>query len=330
MSELAIDNMSLSDNESQPVSTRGGRRTRARPGTKAKGSTLRKKPEKANGISFKIGGSRFSGALKRTPEKPTPSRKKGGTEVDDGMDLGGTGNDFGEADNIEEEMMRAAIQASFVTAAQEISASLMTAGAGSSTSRGTRASMSVSPKKGQSVSPTKRGVRKSKPILSDSDSGSPLASKVAKKKGKQKRSAANDVLEQSSSESEYDGSAMEVDIINLSSDEEEATDSGIDEEDEEEKRRTNRWRRRNPPTQDDSKAKAELKKLEMQERKRLGRRLTYVSTNSDLADASCVSEPPFVGGEIDNGALPLPPRAQNRVGRSGKARGRQACRRSST
>jgi hypothetical protein len=278
-SQLAIGDMSLSDSESQPIAKRSGRHTPAKPEPKGR-AVEKKKPKRANGASFKIGGSSFMSASKGATKKQAGRKSAAGTDVS--MELGGWDTGLREDGDTDEEMMKAAIQASYVTAAQEISASLMSAGAGPSTSRGTRMSMSVSPKKGQSLSPTKRGVRKSKAILSDSESDSPLASKAVKNRRKKKAPSPSDVIELSSSESEYNGSAMEVDTIDLSDEEPEAVDSGLDDDDEEEELQPAKkaWKRRGPLTAEEKAAKLELQALENKERKKLGRRLTFVSIGS--------------------------------------------------
>ena len=272
--------MSLSDSESQPVAKRSGRHTPAKPQPKGRAVEM-KKPKRANGASFKIGGSSFMSVSKGATKRQAGRKSTSGADFS--MGWGGSDNGLDAGGDTDEEMMKAAIQASFVTAAQEISASLMSAGAGPSTSRGTRMSMSISPKKGQSLSPTKRGVRKSKAIISDSESDSPLASKAVKSRRKKKvPSPSDDVIELSSSDSEYNGSAMEVDTIDLSNDEQGDVDTGLDDEDEEEEEELQpakkAWKRRGPLTAEEKAAKADLLALENKERKRLGRRLTYVST----------------------------------------------------
>jgi gas vesicle protein len=233
----------------------------------------KKQPKKGTGDSFKIGGSTFINGLGPTKKQAGRKSEKG---TDIGMEWDGMGDGLGEAGDTDEEMMKAAIQASFVTAAQEISASLMTAGAGPSTSCGIRTSMSIPPKKGQSLSPTKRGVRKSKAIVSDSDSDFPFASESSNNKSKKKGNSVADVIELGSSDSDYNGSPMDVDTVDLSSDGKGAVESGLDDEEEELQPAKTRWQRRAPLTAEEIAAKAELRTLENKERKKLGRPLTFV------------------------------------------------------
>jgi hypothetical protein len=75
---------------------------------------------------------------------------------------------------------------------------------------------------------------------------------------------------------------MEVDTIDLSDEEQEAVDSGLDGEDDEEEElqpAKKTWKRRGPLTAQEKAAKLELQALENKERKKLGRRLTFVSTS---------------------------------------------------
>jgi hypothetical protein len=183
------------------------------------------------GLSFKVGGTSFDlGAESKIKGKPN-GKKKGNAkaiEVDE------------DAENTDEEMLNAAIRASYVTAAEEIKNSMATSGAGPSTSRRTRQSMSISPKK--KTSPKKKSTKKA-----DSDSDVPLAKMMEK---------ATDNYHSSSDEDFTGGDAMDVD-----SDEElVALFASMKEK-----------------AQVDKQTKVIQKQEEMKERKRLGRKLTYVS-----------------------------------------------------
>ncbi|KAG8825223.1 hypothetical protein FRC17_008798, partial [Serendipita sp. 399] len=170
---------------------------------------------------------------------------------------------LGEADNTDDEILNAALRESLVTAAEERKAKGSTAGAGSSFSRAAG--------KGPGRFAKRRGSTKVKAIsVVDSDSSEePLASKsksksTSKGKGKARTNEPSDVISVSSSLSsdlEYRGNnaddPMEIDSDTLLlSDEEDELE--IAKQIEEEKR-----------------ARAILKKEEMAERKRLGRKLTY-------------------------------------------------------
>ncbi|KAG8824904.1 hypothetical protein FRC17_008932, partial [Serendipita sp. 399] len=170
---------------------------------------------------------------------------------------------LGEADNTDDEILNAALRESIVTAAEERKAKGSTAGAGSSFSRAAGKALGRFAKR--------RGSTKDKAIsVVDSDSSEePLTSKSKSKsrskgKGKARKNEPSDVISVSSSLSsdlEYRGNnaddPMEIDSDTLLSD---------DEEDELEIAKQ---------IEEEKKARAILKKEEMAERKRLGRKLTY-------------------------------------------------------
>ncbi|KIM23150.1 hypothetical protein M408DRAFT_266519 [Serendipita vermifera MAFF 305830] len=306
-SQLAIGDMSLSDNdeESQPVvTTRSGRQTPAKStsGTKTK---QKPKPAKTNGATFKIGGSTFKPSGKKSPVKKEAGRKAS-IDVDEDnvmMEWGGQSQSQGqdEADDTDEEMMKAAIQASYVTAAQEITASLQSAGAGPSASgsRSTRMSMSISPAKrttgtrvidsdSESDVPlaTKSKSKSTKGKKGDSKSKSKSKAKSPRKKTKGKLAKDeddDDVIDLSSSGSDFVGSAMDVDDDDSSvSDELSVVADEVSSDDDEIEivAVKKAWPKRGPLTAEEMEAKAELKRLEVKERKRLGRKLTYAEKST--------------------------------------------------
>lgn len=140
---------------------------------------------KGKGPSFKVGGTTFDlGDESKLKGKYIGKKKKGNAKA--------IGFDEEDAENTDEEMLNAAIRASYVTAAQEIKNSIATSGAGPSTSRRTRQSMSISPKK--KASPKKKSTKKA-----DSDSDVPLAQ------------MATENYHSSSNENFAGGNAMDVD-----------------------------------------------------------------------------------------------------------------------
>lgn len=152
-------------------------------------------------------------------------------------------NEGEDAADTDEKMLNAAIKASYVTAADEIRKSMSSAGAGPSTSRRARQSMSVSPKK-KWRSPQKKSAE------ADSDSDVPLA-RVGRKSGGEDDSASEEA-------SNADGMDLDSDL----SDEDAVLSRIADME---------------KKLQADRQAKAIQKQEESKERKRLGRKLTYVS-----------------------------------------------------
>jgi hypothetical protein len=94
-SQLAISDMSLSDSESQPITKRSGRHTSAKPEPKGR-LAEKKKPKRANGASFKIGGSSFMSASKGATKKQAGRKSAAGADfsmecvgLDNGLDAGG-------------------------------------------------------------------------------------------------------------------------------------------------------------------------------------------------------------------------------------------------
>ncbi|CAG8689899.1 9046_t:CDS:2, partial [Acaulospora colombiana] len=226
-----------------------------------KNKTVKKAPVTAKKApEFKIGGSSFDLGKKASafktngktitplkrgakPIKPTAPPLKRGTKATNGMDVDEDGEGHGV--DTDDEMVQAAIRASYATAAQEILREFSSGGAGpsGSSNNNDRMSMSVSPaKKPNGVT---KGKKKAFVVDSDEDSDEvPLVQKKKVAKGK--------------------GKKQTIETIDLE-----------DDDSDDDFRMAPRAEDSSANGSADKQAKVIQKKEEAQERKRLGRKLTY-------------------------------------------------------
>jgi hypothetical protein len=231
---------------------------------------------------FKIGGTSFDLGKKASFKTQTKNKSKGGsskTKQANEMDVDDE-DEEGHGADTDDEMMRAAIRASFVTAADEIRREFSSAGAGPSNSAD-RMSMSVSPaKKTNGLSNGRKSTSKKGVVESDSDD-EPLVQKGKKGASKSKKGS---TIKKMNVQDDDDDSDDDFALIRGGEDASSTSDAGTgmdvdedengeeDSEDEEEVIRVWQLRKEN-----DRQAKLIQRKEEAVERKRLGRKLTYVS-----------------------------------------------------
>ncbi|KAG8796960.1 DNA repair protein rad16 [Serendipita sp. 411] len=233
-SDIDIDAIQLSDSELESVIMNSARSKKLKNG-------------KITPSQAKAQGSKLSNALKAAAQRAKSDKAKI--------------LDLGEAEDTEDEMVKAAVKASLVSAAKERKSSMATSGAGSSFSRVARTSLSGPPRR--------KNTRQSGTLDSDT-SDEPLALKTGaksknKSKGKGRVNGNAGVISVSSSDSddiEYKGNEA-GDVMDLCDD-----DSLLSEDD--------GWLLElNQQIEKDKKEKAILRKEEQAEKKRLGRKLTY-------------------------------------------------------
>jgi hypothetical protein len=275
-SGLDIGNMGLDDSEDASEISEVEVVKKTASASKKKVSVVAK-----NAPQFKIGGTSFDLGKKASFKTQTKNKSKGAsskTKQANKMDV--DEDEEGHGADTDDEMMRAAIRASFVTAADEIRREFSSAGAGPSNSAD-RMSMSVSPaKKTNGLSNRRKSTSKKGVVESDSDD-EPLVQKGKKGANKSKKGA---TVKKMNVQDDEDDSDDDFALIRGGDDASSTSDAGtgmeVDEdengeeesEDEEEVIRVWQIRKEN-----DRQAKLIQRKEEAVERKRLGRKLTYVS-----------------------------------------------------